>query len=211
MSPVPTLNQYLNQWLIVDWTLRTSFSVLFARTQSRINKFVKCFMAIDQLAMWHYSAQWMMVGRTRVPKYTNFLWIVWKWLFTWSGEKPFGAYLHWYCLRIRARVRVWAPERVLFTLHPRLRFEIIRGHGHLVTCSSDRIKRRFWACVLHNLGRTQMSASKKIATRSDELRHGCPRQKSQTHTRISVNTKHWFTCFDCIWAWTRLLGLRSRM
>ena len=149
--------------------------------------------------------------KDKSSKVHQFLMNCLKWLFTWSGEKPFGAYLHWYCLRIRARVHVWAPERVLFTLHPRLRFEIIRGHGHLVTCSSDRIKRRFWACVLHNLGRNQMSASKKIATRSDELRHGCPRQKSQTHTRISVNTKHWFTCFDCIWARTRLLGLRSRM
>ena len=77
-----------------------------------------------------------------------------------------------------------------------------RSHpqGCIYTYTSDRVNRQLWACALHNLGQTQTSASKEIATRSNELRHGRPRQKSRTQTRISVNTKHWFT-------WARFLSL----
>ena len=49
----------------------------------------------------------------------------------------------------------------------------------LVACSSDHRNRRLWACALQNLRQTRTSASEEIATCSDELRHGHPRQKSQ--------------------------------
>ena len=56
-----------------------------------------------------------------------------------------------------------------------------------------------------------MSTSEEFATCSEELGLGSPRHKSRTQTRISVNTKHQFTCFDCVRAPTRMLGQRSRM
>ena len=91
----------------------------------------------------------------------------------------------------------------------------IRGYPRpwpfLVACSSDHVHGRLWACALHNLEWTPTSVSEEIATCSDELGHGRPRQKSRTRTRISVNTKHQFTCFDCVRARTRILGPRSRM
>ena len=81
----------------------------------------------------------------------------------------------------------------------------------LIACSSNHVHRRLSACALHNLRRTGTSASEEIATCSDELGHGSPRQKSRTRTRISVNTKHQFTCFDCVRARTRMLGPRFRL
>ena len=113
--------------------------------------------------------------------------------------------LHLNCLSICARVRILrirSPDRVLFTLHPRLGSEVLRGHGHF----GSHMNRQLWACALHNLGRTWTSTSKEIATCSDELGHGRMRQKFLTRTWISVNMKHQFTCFDCVWAQTRMLG-----
>ena len=77
--------------------------------------------------------------------------------------------------------------------------------------ASHHKKRRLWACTLHNLGRTRTSISEEIATCSDELGHGRPRQKSRTRTRTSVNAKQQFTCFDYVRARTRMLRPRSRM
>ena len=79
----------------------------------------------------------------------------------------------------------------------------------LVACSSDYVNRRLWASM--RIARTRTSASEEIATGSDELGHGRPRQKSRTQAQTSVNTKHQFTCFDCVRARTRMFGLRSRM
>ena len=81
----------------------------------------------------------------------------------------------------------------------------------LEACSSDHAHGHLWACALHDLGRPRTSASEDFTTCSDELGLGRPRQKSRTRTRISVNTKHQFTCFDCVRARTRMLGPRSRM
>ena len=112
-------------------------------------------------------------------------------------------------------VRVSVSESVSETL-TELCLHYIRGSDprqwpFLVACGSDHVNRQLWACASHNLGRTRKSESEEIATCSDELGHGRTRQKSQTRTRISVNTKHQFTCFDCVRARTRMLGPRSRM
>ena len=91
----------------------------------------------------------------------------------------------------------------------------IRGHPRswpfCTKFGTNHMNRWLWACTFHNLGRTRMSASKEITTCSDELGHGCPRQKSRIWTRISVNKKHQFTCFDCVRARTQMLGPISRM
>ena len=40
------------------------------------------------------------------------------------------AHLHLHCPRIHVRVSVWDPDRIVFTLHPRLGTEVIRVHCH---------------------------------------------------------------------------------
>ena len=57
----------------------------------------------------------------------------------------------------------------------------------LVACSRDQVYRCLWACALHNLGQTRMAASEEMATCSDKVGHGLPRQKSCTRTWISIN------------------------
>ena len=92
---------------------------------------------------------------------------------------------------------------------------LIQGHLRpwlfLVACSSNHVNRRLWACAFHNLGQTPTSVSEEIASCSDKLGHWFPRQKSRTWTRISVNMKHQFNCFDCAWARTWILWPRSQM
>ena len=104
-------------------------------------------------------------------------------------------------------VSIWWRHHGIRSSDPRLS----EAMAILVACSSDHVHRRLWACALHNLGRTRTSAPEEIATCNDELGHGRPRQTSRTRTRISVNTKHQFTWFDCFRARTRMLRPRSRM
>ena len=95
-----------------------------------------------------------------------------------------------------------APDRVLFTLHPRLGSEVIRRHMAILAALS--------MCTAQPRMNSDVRFRGNRYT-SDELGHGRPRQKSWTRTRISVNTKHQFTCFDCVPARTRMLGPRSQM
>ena len=120
-------------------------------------------------------------------------------------EKSIRAQLH---LIHSPSICVRASDRVVFTLHSRLGSKVIRDHSPF---GSNHVDMQLWARTLHNLGRTQMSASKEIATCSYQLGHGHLRLKSRTRTQISVNTKHHFSCFDCIRARTQRLGGRSWM
>ena len=143
-------------------------------------------------------------------------WIVWHRIESGGGTQSghdlltIRAHLHLYCPSIRARIRVRAPDRVLFTLHPRLGSEIIRGHGHFGSM-------QWQPCEQAAFGHAHIQPRTNLDVRvrgnhyicSDELGHGRPRQKFQTQTRISANTTHQFTCFDCVQAGTPMLGLRS--
>ena len=117
----------------------------------------------------------------------------------WFEALHLRAHLYLHCLSICDR----DPDRMVFTLHPRLGSDVIRGYGH------------FWPNLVATTWTLQQAAlsmhvsSEEIATCNDKLGHGRLRQKSQTW--ISVNTKHQFTCFDCVPAWPQMLGPRSRM
>ena len=88
-----------------------------------------------------------------------------SWLAQWIRR---GRTLGTFTPSIRALILVRAPDRVLFTLHPRLGSEVIRGHVTiLVACSSGHVNRRHWACAVHNLRWTRTSSSEEIATCND--------------------------------------------
>ena len=61
---------------------------------------------------WYYSTQWRQCRACLNPRHCPRL----------------RAHLHLHCPSIRVRVRVRDTDRVVFTLHPRLGSEVIRGH-----------------------------------------------------------------------------------
>ena len=120
--------------------------------------------------------------------------------FTFLGPLLLRTHLHLHCLSIRVR----APDKILFALRPRLGSEVIWAHGHFYLQG-----RR--AVVGMRIAQPGTSESEEIATCSDGLRHSRLCLSTRTQTRTSVNTKHQFSCFDCVRAWTRILGPGSRM
>ena len=132
-------------------------------------------------------------------------------LYSTRGPLSLRAHLHLHCLSIRVRVCARPWQNCVYTTSKAW----IRGHPSpwpfWAKFGSNHVNSRLWVRTFHNLGGTRTSASEEMATCSDELGHRRPRQKSQTQNWISVNTKHQLTCFDCVRAWTRILGPRSRL